>query len=50
MSFMPHDIDYISNNGISGHFDVYFGNSTRHVDGQADASHQAQVERAAGIR
>ena len=50
MSFMPHDIDYISSNGISGHFDVYFGNSTRHVDGKADASHQAQVERAAGLR
>lgn len=50
MSFMPHDIEYISNNGISGHFDVYFDNSTRHVDGKPDSSHQAQVEKAAGIR
>ncbi|MCT8137790.1 LysM peptidoglycan-binding domain-containing protein [Anaerobacillus sp. CMMVII] len=50
MSFMPHDIQYITNNGITGHFDVYFSNSTRHVDGKADNSHQAQVERAAGLR
>jgi len=50
MSFMPHEREYIANNGITGHFDVYFGNSTRHVDGRADASHQAQVERAAGLR
>ena len=50
MSFMPHDRDFITNNGITGHFDVYFGNSTRHIDGKADASHQAQVERAAGLR
>lgn len=50
MSFMPHDVEYISNNGISGHFDVYFGNSTRHVDGRPDPLHQAQVEKAAGIR
>ncbi|WP_404331928.1 LysM peptidoglycan-binding domain-containing protein [Mesobacillus maritimus] len=50
MSFYPHEREYIKNNGITGHFDVYFGNSTRHVDGKADASHQAQVEKAAGIR
>ncbi|QDP39498.1 LysM peptidoglycan-binding domain-containing protein [Radiobacillus deserti] len=50
MSFMPHDQDYVKNNGISGHFDVYFGNSIRHVDGKPDSSHQAQVEKAAGIR
>lgn len=50
MSFMPHEREYISGNGITGHFDVYFGNSTRHVDGNADASHQRQVEIAAGIR
>jgi peptidoglycan DL-endopeptidase LytF len=50
MSFMPHERQFITNNGITGHFDVYFGNSTRHIDGRADASHQAQVERAAGLR
>ncbi|WP_162632614.1 LysM peptidoglycan-binding domain-containing protein [Paraliobacillus zengyii] len=50
MSFMPHEREYIQNNGINGHFDVYFGNSTRHVDGKPDLSHQTQVEKAAGIR
>jgi hypothetical protein len=49
-SFMPHDVQYITNNGITGHFDVYFGNSTRHKDGKTDASHQLQIERAAGVR
>jgi peptidoglycan DL-endopeptidase LytF len=49
MSFMPHEREYIANNGITGHFDVYFGNSTRHVDGKADAKHQALVEKAAGL-
>lgn len=50
MSFMPHDVEYIKDNGITGHFDVYFGNSTRHIDGKSDPYHQAQVEKAAGIR
>ncbi|MBB6452286.1 LysM repeat protein [Salirhabdus euzebyi] len=50
MSFMPHEREYITNNGITGHFDVYFGNSTRHIDGKADPSHQAQVEKAAGLQ
>ncbi|MCQ6276328.1 LysM peptidoglycan-binding domain-containing protein [Bacillus sp. V3B] len=50
MSFMPHEREYIANNGITGHFDVYFGNSTRHKDGKGDSSHQAQVEKAAGMR
>lgn len=50
MTFMPHDREYISGNGMTGHVDVYFGNSTRHVDGKADPNHQAQVEIAAGIR
>jgi len=49
MSFMPHDVDYIKDNGINGHFDVYFGNSARHIDGKSDPSHQAQVEKSAGI-
>lgn len=50
MSFMPHEREFIANNGISGHFDVYFSNSTRHVDGKPDPLHQAQVEKAAGLR
>ncbi|WP_400246637.1 LysM peptidoglycan-binding domain-containing protein [Niallia sp. JL1B1071] len=49
MSFMPHEREYIANNGITGHFDVYFANSTRHADGKPDPLHQAQVERAAGL-
>jgi hypothetical protein len=50
MSFMPHDREYIGGNGINGHFDVYFDKSIRHKDGKPDPSHQAQVERAAGLR
>lgn len=50
MSFFPHEREYIMNNGISGHFDVYFSGSTRHVDGKADPYHQKQVEIAAGVR
>jgi len=50
MSFYPHEREYIMDNGITGHFDVYFSGSTRHVDGKPDASHQAQVEKAAGVR
>jgi LysM repeat protein len=50
MDFMPHDVQFITNNGINGHFDVYFSNSIRHVDGRPNAQHQAQVERAAGLR
>lgn len=50
MSFMPHDVDYIANNGITGHFDVYFANCIRHKDGKPDPNHQAMVEKAAGIK
>ncbi|MCM3601607.1 LysM peptidoglycan-binding domain-containing protein [Robertmurraya korlensis] len=50
MSFYPHEREYIMDNGITGHFDVYFSDSTRHVDGKTDPSHQAQVEKAAGVR
>lgn len=50
MSFYPHEREYIMDNGITGHFDVYFSDSTRHVDGKPDPSHQAQVEKAAGVR
>jgi peptidoglycan DL-endopeptidase LytF len=50
MSFYPHEREYIMDNGITGHFDVYFSNSTRHVDGKPDSYHQAQVEKAAGVR
>ncbi|SCY48628.1 LysM peptidoglycan-binding domain-containing protein [Alkaliphilus peptidifermentans] len=49
-SSMPHDIQYINNNNFSGHADLYFGNSTRHVDGKADSLHQSNIEIAAGIK
>ena len=47
-SAMPHDIQHIQNNGFNGHFDVHFYNSTRHVDGKPDQSHQRDVRIAAG--
>lgn len=47
-SAMPHDVEYIKNNGFNGHFDVHFYNSTRHVDGQMDQNHQKNVKIAAG--
>ncbi|WP_226670410.1 LysM peptidoglycan-binding domain-containing protein [Metabacillus litoralis] len=50
MSFAPHDVDYIRNNGITGHFDIHFKNSTRHKDGKIDSSHQEKVKIAAGLQ
>lgn len=47
-SAMPHDIQYIQNNGFTGHFDVHFYNSTKHVDGTLSESHQRDVKIAAG--
>lgn len=49
-SAMPHDVQYITNNNFGGHMDIYFSNSTRHVDGKPDAKHQLNVEKAAGLR
>lgn len=47
-SSLPHDIQYITNNNFNGHFDLYFSNSTRHVDGKPDLKHQSNVLKAAG--
>ncbi|MDR5659359.1 LysM peptidoglycan-binding domain-containing protein [Serpentinicella sp. ANB-PHB4] len=47
-SSMPHDIEFIKNNNFKGHFDLYFSNSTRHVDGQPDSAHERNVLIAAG--
>lgn len=47
---MPHGVDYIAGNNFSGHFDVHFKNSTRHVDGQIDQYHQAKIKVAAGVK
>lgn len=49
MSFMPHGVQYITNNQFNGHFDIHFLNSTRHADGQIDASHQDAINIAAGV-
>ncbi|QUH25673.1 LysM peptidoglycan-binding domain-containing protein [Serpentinicella alkaliphila] len=47
-SSLPHDIQYITNNNFNGHFDLYFLNSTRHVDGKGDPEHQKNLLMAAG--
>jgi hypothetical protein len=49
MSFMPHGIQYISNNNFDGHFDIHFANSTRHKDGLISEEHQKHIKIAAGI-
>ncbi len=49
MSSMPHDVQYITDNGFNGHFDLHFRNSTRHKDGLVDPAHQAQIKIAAGV-
>lgn len=49
MSAMPHDIQYISSNGITGHMDIHFANSTRHSDGTIDNDHQYNIKKAAGL-
>lgn len=41
------NLDTIKGNGMDGHFDVHFLNSTRHKDGQEDPRHQAAVKVAA---
>jgi hypothetical protein len=42
------NLDVIKGNGMDGHFDIHFLNSTRHNDGQEDPQHQAAVLKAAG--
>lgn len=41
------NLDTIKGNGMNGHFDVHFLNSTRHKDGQIDPRHQAAIKIAA---
>ncbi len=43
------NFDYVKNNGMDGHFDIHFLNSTRHVDGEIDDTHQENIKKAAGI-
>ncbi|SKC50811.1 LysM peptidoglycan-binding domain-containing protein [Maledivibacter halophilus] len=49
-SAMPHDIEYISNNGITGHMDIHFANSTRHKDNKIDYDHQYNIKVSAGLK
>jgi LysM repeat protein len=49
MASMPHDIEFIKDNDFTGHFDIHFKNSTRHVDGLVSEAHQRQIKIAAGI-
>lgn len=44
------NFDWIKNNGMDGHFDIHFLNSTKHVDGVVDTAHQANVKTAAGLK
>jgi len=41
------NLDVVKGNGMNGHFDVHFLNSTRHKDGQVDPRHQAAIKIAA---
>jgi hypothetical protein len=41
------NLDIIKGNGMNGHFDVHFLNSTRHKDGQVDSRHQSAIKIAA---
>lgn len=44
------NLDVIKNNGMDGHFDIHFLNSTRHMDGKKDPQHQAAVIKASRIK
>lgn len=41
------NLDVIKENGMDGHFDVHFLNSTRHKDGDEDSRHQSAIKVAA---
>lgn len=48
MAGMPHDIDTISDNNFTGHFDLHFLNSRQHNTDEITPEHQANVQKAAG--
>jgi len=48
MTSMPHSIEYITDNEFTGHFDIHFLNSRRHIDDKIDPDHQAAIQIAAG--
>lgn len=41
------NLDVVKKNGMDGHFDIHFLNSTRHMDGKKDPQHQAAILEAA---
>lgn len=41
------NLDVVKENGMDGHFDIHFLNSTRHMDGKKDPQHQAAILEAA---
>lgn len=49
-SSMPHNIQYINDNGVTGHMDIHFANSTRHKDGEIDYDHQDNIKISAGLK
>jgi peptidoglycan DL-endopeptidase CwlS len=44
------NFDWVKNNGIDGHFDIHFLNSTTHNTGEINVTHQQNVKTAAGIK
>jgi hypothetical protein len=38
------NLDVIKSNGMDGHFDIHFLNSTRHKDGKKDPEHQTAIK------
>jgi hypothetical protein len=41
------NLDVVKGNGMDGHFDIHFLNSTRHKDGKVDSRHQEAIKIAA---
>ncbi|MDV3427240.1 MAG: LysM peptidoglycan-binding domain-containing protein [Bacillota bacterium] len=50
MAGMPHSTTNIYDNGVSGHFDLYFLNSTSHNTNLISESHQNNVLTAGGLK
>lgn len=44
-----YNYDFIKENGMSGHVDLHFRNSTRHMDDKKDPQHQTAIKKAAGL-
>lgn len=44
-----YNYDSVKNNGMDGHVDLHFRNSTRHMDGKQDSRHQAAIRVSAGL-